>query len=88
MAQIKEHTLDEKLPLAQPEEQGGCRGNAASEEDGEGVDEVDWGTTTEAELHETPPHAGVLPNTLHTKILKISAWPARFGIPQMRKKER
>jgi hypothetical protein len=37
---------EEKLPLAQPEEQGECRGKAASGEKGEGVDEVDWGIVT------------------------------------------
>ena len=39
MAQIEEHTPNEKLPLAQPEEQEMSRGKAASG-DGEGEDEA------------------------------------------------
>jgi len=37
---IKAEFEPEKLLLAQPEEQGGCRGKTASEEDCEGADEA------------------------------------------------
>jgi hypothetical protein len=44
MVQIEENTSNEKLPPAQPEEQGECRGKAASRENGESEDEADEAT--------------------------------------------
>jgi len=46
--QVKEHIPNEKLLLAQLEEQGKCRDKAASGRHGEGVDEADkaWASPT------------------------------------------
>ena len=41
-AEFEPKSEPEKLLLAQPEEQGECRGKAASNEPGEGADEIDW----------------------------------------------
>jgi hypothetical protein len=41
-AKFEPKSKPKKLLLAQPEEQGECRGKAASNELGEGADEVDW----------------------------------------------
>ena len=73
MTQVEEHTPNEKLPLAQPEEQGEYRGTAASEGSGEGVDEA-YEKAREPDWHGAKSaHAGVILHTLHSKSLKKMA---------------
>ena len=59
MMQVEEHNPNEKLPLAQPEEQGECRGKAASSRHSEDVDEGDetpWAFASVATKDQEPPH--------------------------------
>jgi len=55
---------DKELPLAQPEEQGACRGKVASGNHDEGVDDVVGGITTITSAKDDPEgRRGVNPET-------------------------
>jgi len=90
MVQVEEHIPNEKLLLAQLEEQGECRNKAASRRHGEGVDEADkaWASPTAIAMKPVedlePPHMSSGQPRGEEEGIGVS-WETRERTPRRRK---